>query len=154
MAMDESGGEIIVEEEEDILEILSDTECVSDFDDEEKYIDDEISTVDDDGKNSDDEEDFDDDIEEGEKDTLSLRKKRITLPILTKYERSKILSIRSQQIMDGSAVFVDCSKMEKPTPYSIALEELKQKKTPFKVRRKMLDGTYEIWSITDFFYIF
>lgn len=83
-----------------------------------------------------------------------LRKKKITIPVLTNYERTKMLSIRSQQIMNNSPILVDINDVEEKTPYYIALEELKQKKIPFKIKRPLPDNTYEIWHISEFKKIF
>lgn len=103
------------------------------------------------------EEDLDSDEEEIDfnEDKEVLRKKKITIPILTKYERTKILCLRSQQIMENSPVLININDMKLPlTPYNIAREELKQKRIPFKVKRNLPDNTYEIWKITEFKKIF
>lgn len=133
-------------------DLLSD-DLENDLDDEEKkeeVSDDDLTDDDDDDLSDDDEETLN--FKNGE---MLLREKKITIPILTKYERTKILSFRSQQITENSPVLIDLEKMTLPlTPYNIALEELKQQKIPFKIKRKLPDNTYEVWKITEFKKIF
>ena len=71
-----------------------------------------------------------------------------TLPILTKYEKAKILGLRSKQINSGSEVFFFVS----PNifdGYTIANMELEQKKIPFIIRRPLPNGSSEFWSVND-----
>ena len=71
-----------------------------------------------------------------------------TLPILTKYEKAKILGLRSKQINSGSEVFVEVP----PNifdGYTIANMELEQKKIPFIIRRPLPNGSSEFWSVND-----
>ena len=71
-----------------------------------------------------------------------------TLPVLTKYELTKCLSIRTAQLNNGGAAFV-------PVPpniidgYQIAVMELKARKLPFIIKRPMPDGTHEYWKVND-----
>ena len=71
-----------------------------------------------------------------------------TIPILTKYEKAKIIGIRAQQINSGSEPFipVDSNMIDGLT---IAHEELVQRKIPFIIRRPMPNGTSEYWNIND-----
>lgn len=71
-----------------------------------------------------------------------------TIPILTKYEKAKIIGIRAQQINNGSEPFipVDSNMIDGLT---IAHEELVQRKIPFIIRRPMPNGTSEYWNIND-----
>tara|TARA_X000000368_G_scaffold405522_1_gene382718 strand:- start:222 stop:704 length:483 start_codon:yes stop_codon:yes gene_type:complete len=71
-----------------------------------------------------------------------------TLPILTKYERARILGLRAKQINSGSDIFVDIP----PSifdGYAIAKIELEQKKIPFIIRRPLPNGVSEYWSVKD-----
>jgi len=82
----------------------------------------------------------------------SFKKHNTTLPILNKYERTKVLSERAQQIEDGSPAYIP--NIERfTTSYSIALEEFNQKKIPFIIRRPLphSDG-YEYWKLKDMIY--
>lgn len=147
-------------EDEDIEEINDEInedieEINEEINEEEELLDEEYTEI----NYNDDEDDDDDDssfsYEEDNKEIKSFRKKKkITIPVLTKYEKTSILSIRSQQIMDNSPILIDISNIKNLTPYNIALEELKQKKIPFKIKRTLPDKTYEIWHIKDFKYIF
>lgn len=58
---------------------------------------------------------------------------------MTKYEKTKILGIRALQISQGAPIKIDiCGETN---PRIIALMELRAKKLPLIVRRKMPDGT-------------
>ena len=68
--------------------------------------------------------------------------------ILNKYERTKIIFERYQMIANGSKPFI--SNPEKyDNIYDIVLEELKQKKIPFIIKR-YIDGKYEYLKLQDF----
>tara|TARA_B100001758_G_scaffold243999_1_gene254681 strand:- start:280 stop:909 length:630 start_codon:yes stop_codon:yes gene_type:complete len=71
-----------------------------------------------------------------------------TIPIMTKYEKAKIIGIRAQQINSGSEPFiaVDPNIIDGLT---IANEELKKRKIPFIIRRPMPNGASEYWNIND-----
>ena len=75
------------------------------------------------------------------------KKKYITRPYLTKYEKTKVLSERAQQLSNGSESF-----LKNPESYStvteIALEELRQGKIPFILRRPIANH-YEYWKLED-----
>ena len=79
-------------------------------------------------------------------------KNKITDPCLTKYEKTKILSERTQQIEDGSLLYIPLT--DKLTDsYSIALEEFKQKKLPFIICRPLPNSSgYEYWKLNDLIY--
>ena len=71
-----------------------------------------------------------------------------TLPILTKYERARVLGLRAKQINSGSDIFVEVP----PSifdGYAIAKIELEQKKIPFIIRRPLPSGVSEYWSVKD-----
>lgn len=71
-----------------------------------------------------------------------------TIPIMTKYEKAKIIGIRAQQINSGSEPFiqVDANMIDGLT---IANEELLKRKIPFIIRRPMPNGSSEYWNISD-----
>ena len=71
-----------------------------------------------------------------------------TIPIMTKYEKAKIIGIRAQQINSGSEPFiqVDNNMIDGLT---IANDELLQKKIPFIIRRPLPNGSSEYWNIND-----
>lgn len=71
-----------------------------------------------------------------------------TLPILTRYEKAKVLGLRAKQINDGSEIFVKVGK-DIIDGHTIALLELKSKKIPFIIKRPMPSGYSEYWKLQD-----
>ena len=68
-------------------------------------------------------------------------------PILNKYERTRVIYERCNLITNGSKPFI-----KNPEKYNsieeIVLEELKQKKIPFIIKRK-IGNKYEYWKLKD-----
>ena len=71
-----------------------------------------------------------------------------TLPILTKYEKAKILGIRTKQLNDNSKPYISVDEKIIDN-YIIAKMELEQKKLPFIIERPIPDGTFEYWKLQD-----
>lgn len=71
-----------------------------------------------------------------------------TIPILTKYEKTRILGIRAKQINDGAKPFIKIDETM-IDGYLIALKELEQKKIPFIIRRPLPNRGSEYWKIDD-----
>ena len=71
-----------------------------------------------------------------------------TLPIMSKYEKTRILGQRAKQLNSGNKPFVSVPK-NIMDGYIIALEELRQKKLPFIIRRPLPNGGSEYWRIKD-----
>jgi len=71
-----------------------------------------------------------------------------TMPFLTKYERTKILGLRTKQINNGSHIFVSPDKAI-IDGYNIALQELEEKKIPFIIQRPLPNGGSEYWKLSD-----
>lgn len=71
-----------------------------------------------------------------------------TLPILTKYEKARILGQRAKQIENNSRVFVNLNETIVDS-YVIAELELKAKKIPFIIKRPLPGGTCEYWRVQD-----
>ena len=71
-----------------------------------------------------------------------------TLPIMSKYEKTRILGQRAKQINSGNKPFVNVPK-NIMDGYLIAQEELMQKKLPFIIRRPLPSGGSEYWRIKD-----
>ena len=72
---------------------------------------------------------------------------RITAPILTKFEKAKILGVRAEMLSNGADPVI--SKPYPNNTYLIALEELKHKKIPLIIRRTLPNGTHEDWRLED-----
>ena len=70
-----------------------------------------------------------------------------TIPLLTKYERTRILGIRSKQIENGAIPFVQVPE-EIIDSAIIAEMELKEKKIPFIIRREV-GNAFEYWRVSD-----
>jgi DNA-directed RNA polymerase I, II, and III subunit RPABC2 len=70
---------------------------------------------------------------------------RVTLPILTRYERGRVLGSRAIQISHGAPPLVDTGG--ELDPVRIAELELRARKSPLIIRRPLPNGTYEDWSI-------
>tara|TARA_Y200000002_G_scaffold310563_1_gene267378 strand:+ start:141 stop:449 length:309 start_codon:yes stop_codon:yes gene_type:complete len=75
-------------------------------------------------------------------------KKNITEPILTKYEYTKILGIRTQQIALGSEPLIEVTK-DLNSVQLIAEEEIRQRKTPIILKRQIGVDKFEYWKLED-----
>jgi len=71
-----------------------------------------------------------------------------TLPLLTKYERTRVLGQRAKQINDGATPFVKVPEGV-IDGYLIALKELEEKKIPFIIRRPLPNRCSEYWHLED-----
>lgn len=75
-----------------------------------------------------------------------------TFPILTKYEKTRVLGLRISQLNRGAKPFIDLSKYESQKfidNHIIAESELRQKKLPYIIMRPLPDGRREYWKIED-----
>ena len=71
-----------------------------------------------------------------------------TIPILTKYEKTRIIGQRAKQINAGAIPFIKPTK-DMMTGYLIAKKEVEEKKTPFIIRRPLPNGGSEYWHLKD-----
>jgi DNA-directed RNA polymerase subunit K/omega len=72
-----------------------------------------------------------------------------TLPFITRFEKAKLLGLRTSQLSQDptqATVTVNPGIIDS---YKIALEEYKQKKIPYIIRRPLPDGTCEYWKFSD-----
>ena len=71
-----------------------------------------------------------------------------TSPYLSRYERAKVISVRAQQLSIGKQpqIEVDSANINH---LEIAIQELKEKKIPNNIIRKLPDKTIEIWAAKD-----
>tara|TARA_B110000285_G_C14792085_1_gene453483 strand:- start:150 stop:464 length:315 start_codon:yes stop_codon:yes gene_type:complete len=74
--------------------------------------------------------------------------KNISDPILTKYEYAKILGMRAQQLATGTEPLIVVT-VDLDNVILIAEEELRQRKTPFIIKREIGIDKYEYWKIED-----
>ena len=71
-----------------------------------------------------------------------------TLPMMTKYEKTRILGQRAKQINDGATPFVKVPEGV-IDGYLIAIKELEEKKIPFIIRRTLPNRGSEYWMVED-----
>jgi DNA-directed RNA polymerase subunit K/omega len=71
-----------------------------------------------------------------------------TIPIITKYEKTKILGERAKQINSGASPMIDVDKSI-IDGYLIALKEYEAKKIPFIIKRPLPNGGCEYWKFED-----
>jgi DNA-directed RNA polymerase I, II, and III subunit RPABC2 len=71
-----------------------------------------------------------------------------TLPFLTKYEKTRILGIRTKQLNEGAKPYIDVNATI-IDGYIIAELELEHKRLPFIIRRPIPNGGSELWKLQD-----
>lgn len=155
-------------DDEDISSIssgeLGSEELESIDDDEQAIIVEPIQLLDDEENPDEDEEDDEnfDDIEEDENiinisenhkfeivskdktyERLMTRKKE-TSPLMNRFELTKLIGIRAQQLSCGMRPCVSFDPEITNTEF-IAIQELLQKKMPLIIRRYLPNGVYEDW---------
>jgi DNA-directed RNA polymerase I, II, and III subunit RPABC2 len=73
-----------------------------------------------------------------------------TYPILSKYEKTKIIGIRVSQLNKGAIPYIKLKLNPKVLDNSlIAEKELLEKRLPFIIRRPIPNGYFEYWNIND-----
>ena len=89
-------------------------------------------------------------IEEDNKEEKLLKgKERISSNRLTKYEMVRILGERTKQLTMGAKPLI---KNHEGLSYDkIAEEELKLNMIPYKIKRSLPNGKYEIWTLDELF---
>jgi len=87
--------------------------------------------------------DFDDEDIQIEDTNIVAPEQRITKPILTKYERVRLLSDRTTQLIRGAKPMI--KNTGGLTYKKIAELELENNVMPLKIRRPLPDGKFEIW---------
>lgn len=71
-----------------------------------------------------------------------------SIPFLTKYEKTRVIGYRAQQLNNGAKAYVDIIG-DIIDGYQIAFKELEQKKIPFILRRPIPGGGSEYWRLSD-----
>jgi len=106
--------------------------------------------------NNEDEYDVNDVVIEGNNDQNMIdilkkykkhKKNYKTTPVLTKFERCRVLSERSNQINCGSQIYLS-NPDDYSNAYDIAVEELNQKIIPFIIKRPY-GNIFEYWKLKD-----
>ena len=75
-------------------------------------------------------------------------KKRLGSPMMTLFELTKIIGIRSQQIASGMAPLVEVDDNMRDTKF-IAIKELLEKKMPLIIRRYYPNNLYVDWRVEE-----
>lgn len=107
---------------------------------------------------------IDDEIIESEEDLLDIEieqknyknKVNITLPVLTKYEKSVIIGERVKQLNNNYKTNIPeiVKDLGLIKSFDIAIEEYKNRKLPpFIIKRELGGGKYEEWKLEDFLYL-
>jgi DNA-directed RNA polymerase subunit K/omega len=72
---------------------------------------------------------------------------------LSKFEKARILSLRTQQLKNGAKPLINPGEnnliYNNNYYYEIATIELKKKVIPLKIRRYHQDSKYEVWNIKE-----
>jgi DNA-directed RNA polymerase subunit K/omega len=137
---------------QDINEDLEDDNINDELDDEDEYIEDENEEEYLDcaiNKTMEDEIDFygDSEIQPEIEEEMVSKENRISPNRLTKYEMVRILGERTKQLKMGAKPLI---KNHKDFSYEkIAEEELKTNMIPFKIKRPLPNGKYELWTLDE-----
>lgn len=157
---DESSNEINNSDIDNSDDDINDSDLNDDINDSDvdDYIDDNI---DDDGNQSESDNDIIDSDEEyiDESEEFNLqndldneyaevpKEKRVTKPILTKYEFNRVLGIRLKHVTMGAKLLI--STPENMSHTEMVKQELKEKKTPLVIKRNLPNNKYELWKINE-----
>lgn len=77
---------------------------------------------------------------------------KISSPVLTKYELTKVIGVRMEQIASGMKPFISINDKKNTDIYQIVLQELREKKVPFIIKRNLPNGNFEYWKLEDLEY--
>lgn len=75
------------------------------------------------------------------------RKERRTRPVLSKFERAKVIAIRAEQIGRGTPALVE--KLAGDEAITTAEREFAAGRIPFVIRRYLPDGSFEDWKLSE-----
>ena len=117
-------------------------------------MDEEISSID----NTDEYDEYDvseiiiqtNEIEDSNTLMKNYKKKKAnykTIPIITKYEKTRVLSERASQINEGATILIS-NPESYSNAYDIAVAEYNSKKIPFIIKRPYGNG-FEYWRLND-----
>ena len=73
--------------------------------------------------------------------------KNTTMKMLTKYEKTKIIGMRMEQLARSAMPYVDVKGAF--DPYDIAMRELEDRVIPFMICRTLPNGDKEYWLLHD-----
>ena len=138
----------IIEEEFENLVYESDQneDDIVDDDNNSEKSDDEIEEKDDIEIEDDDE--LDKLLQQEETEEFEIKKRRM-LKLLTKYEKVKMIGIRTMQLEHGATPKIDWKTLKLTTPYDVACKEFELKKLPFSIRRYITRDNYVDFKLKD-----
>ena len=84
-------------------------------------------------------------IYNGKKETP--KDERISKPIMTQYEYTRILAERIAQLSDNAVPLI--KNVDGLTHMDIAILEIKKSILPFKIQRPMPNGSFEVWHLEE-----
>ena len=76
------------------------------------------------------------------------KKNKKTIPLLTKFEKARIMGVRLQQLAYGAKPRVNVSGLKSIN--EIVEKELIERKIPFIIRRTLPNGQSEDWKLEEF----
>lgn len=82
----------------------------------------------------------------------ALKNPRVTLPYFTKYEQTALIGTRAKQIEEGAKPLVSLDGILTSSPqfvFQVAEKEVYEKKLPFIIHRRFINGQSEYWSATE-----
>ncbi len=72
-----------------------------------------------------------------------------TRNILSKFEKVKIIGLRSEQLQRGAQPYIKLEPSQPFVPRDVAYQELREHKLPFMLRRQLPDGNVEYFRLDD-----
>lgn len=75
--------------------------------------------------------------------------KYTTRNVMTKYEKTKVIGMRLEQLARGAATLVDIDKHGCKSIRDVVMKELEEKKLPFVIVRTLPNGKQEHWRVCD-----
>lgn len=79
----------------------------------------------------------------------ALKDSHWTIPFLTKFERTRVIAERAEQLNRGATPYIDMTETPLLDSYLIAKLELEAKKLPFLIRRILPNGQSEYWRLSE-----
>lgn len=174
IVMDEQGDEVEDEENEDNEEEEEDDEEDGSVDEQQQYSSDEDESDDDESSIEEDYEKVDSEFKQKfiqsihpehihetydqikhktivkrDENDLIIDDYHKTIPILTKYERARILGLRITQLNKGAKPYINVTKNKIIDNHIIAEQELNEKRLPFIIMRPIPNGGKEYWRLED-----
>ena len=80
---------------------------------------------------------------------IMLKQKHVSIPLLTKYERARVVGMRTVQLNNGAVPLIDDIPETLIENSIIAEQELMAKKIPFIICRPLPNGDKEYWKLED-----